>query len=169
MPFKRTKAELHLSWEDRDYLEKIHQTRTEEVRRVERTSMLLLYANNISVSIITERLDTTPPRFIAALIKPWRYEVWTTRLLAQHIEGDADDAGRPSVNNIGSGTVSRILDENDIKPHKVNYYLERRDPDFDTKMAHVLHIYQQVEWMIEDNAFQPVCDVMLSYDEKPGI
>lgn len=99
----------------------------------------------------------------------YSYEVWTTRLLARHIKANADDAGHPSVNNIGSGTVSRILDENDIKPHKVNYYLERRDPEFDTKMTQVLHVYQQVEWTLEDDAFQPVCDVMLSYDEKPGI
>ena len=99
----------------------------------------------------------------------YSYEVWTTRLLARHIKENADDAGHPSVNNIGSGTVSRILDENDIKPHKVNYYLERRNPEFDTKMVQVLHVYQQVEWMLEDGEFQPACDVMLSYDEKPGI
>ncbi|GAA0609896.1 hypothetical protein GCM10009001_29060 [Virgibacillus siamensis] len=99
----------------------------------------------------------------------YSYEVWTTRLLSQHIRKNAEGAGHPSVKNIGSGTVSRILDENDIKPHKINYYLERRDPDFDTKMAQVLHVYQQVEWTLEDNEFQPVFDVMLSYDEKTGI
>lgn len=99
----------------------------------------------------------------------YSYEVWTTRLLAQHIRENADEVDHPSVNNIGSGTVSRILDENDIKPHKINYYLERRDPEFDTKMAQVLHVYQQVEWTLEDDEFQPVCDIMLSYDEKPGI
>lgn len=73
------------------------------------------------------------------------------------------------MNNVGSGNVSRILDENDIKPHKVNYYLDRRDPEFDTKMAQVLYVSQQVEWALNDGEFQPVCDVMLSYDEKPGI
>src|SRR5690625_2791411 len=44
----------------------------------------------------------------------YSYEVWTTRLLAQHIKGNAEEANHPSVKNIGSGTVSRILDENDI-------------------------------------------------------
>lgn len=99
----------------------------------------------------------------------YSYEVWTTRLLARHIRENANATAHPSVANIGAGTVSRILDENDIKPHKINYYLERRDPAFDTKMAQVLHVYQQVEWTLEDDAFQPICDIMLSYDEKPGL
>lgn len=75
----------------------------------------------------------------------YSYEVWTTRLLARHIKENADDTGHLSVNNIGSGIVARILIENDIKPHKIKYYLERRDLEFDTKMAQVLHVYQQVE------------------------
>lgn len=210
MPFKRTKAELHLSQEDRDFLEKINQSRTEEVRRVERARMLLLYVEDISVPKIADRLNTNPqkvyrcidkalafgvqtavgdlkrsgrPAEITPEAKTWvvslacqkpkdlgySYEVWTTRLLAQHIRDHADEQGYPSVARIGSGTVSRILSENDIKPHKVNYYLERRDPDFEDKMVQVLHVYQQVEWTLEDDEFQPICDVMLSYDEKPGI
>lgn len=210
MPFKRTKAELHLSQEDRNFLENIDQSRTEEVRRVERARMLLLFADNVSVPKIAEQLNTNPPKVYRCIdkalafgvqtavgdlkrsgrpseitpeAKAWvvslacqkpkdldySYEVWTTRLLAQHIRDNAEEQGYPSVVRIGSGTVSRILSENDIKPHKINYYLERRDPDFEDKMVQVLHVYQQVEWTLEDNEFQPICDVMLSYDEKPGI
>src|SRR5690625_6263531 len=84
----------------------------------------------------------------------YAYEIWTTRLLAQHIKENAEEANHPSVKHIGSGTVSRMLDENDIKPHNINYYLERRDPEFDTKMAQVLYVYQQVEWTLEDGEFQ---------------
>src|SRR5215472_10571241 len=32
-----------------------------------------------------------------------------------------------------------------VKPHKVRYYLERRDPEFEPKMAEVLCVYRQVE------------------------
>jgi hypothetical protein len=32
-----------------------------------------------------------------------------------------------------------------VKPHKVRYYLERRDPDFAEKMAEVLCVYRQVK------------------------
>jgi hypothetical protein len=31
-----------------------------------------------------------------------------------------------------------------VKPHKVRYYLERRDPEFEAKMAEVLGVYQEV-------------------------
>jgi len=37
----------------------------------------------------------------------------------------------PDWPNSGKSTVWRILDDNDIKPHKIHYYLEKRDPDFD--------------------------------------
>ena len=210
MPFKRTKAELTFTQSDRDELNKVVKTRTEEFRRVERAKMMLLYADGESVPAIADQLNTNAPKVYRCIdkalefgalnalddikrsgrpaeitydAKAWivslacqkpkelgySYEVWTTRLLAQHIKENAEKSNHPSVKNIGSGTVSRILDENDIKPHKINYYLERRDPEFDTKMAQVLHVYQQVEWTLEDGEFQPICDVMLSYDEKPGI
>jgi hypothetical protein len=35
------------------------------------------------------------------------------------------------------GTVCTILDEQEVKPHKVRYYLERRDPAFNEKMVEV--------------------------------
>jgi hypothetical protein len=31
-----------------------------------------------------------------------------------------------------------------VKPHKVRYYLERRDPEFKAKMAQVLCVYSKV-------------------------
>jgi len=40
------------------------------------------------------------------------------------------------------GTVCKILNEQEVKPHKVHYYLERRDPEFKAKMAEVLCIYR---------------------------
>jgi len=43
---------------------------------------------------------------------------------------------RPSgTSQAGKATVQRILDEQEIKPHKIRYYLERRDPDFEAKMC----------------------------------
>jgi hypothetical protein len=40
--------------------------------------------------------------------------------------------------------VCKILDQEEVKPHKVRYYLEQRDPDFAEKMAEVLCVYRQV-------------------------
>jgi transposase len=99
----------------------------------------------------------------------YSYEVWTTRLLAQHIRAQAVNAGHPSAVNIGISTISHLLSDQDIKPHKIKYYLERRDPDFDEKMAQVLIVYQQVEWCLEENSPETRPIVVVSYDEKPGI
>ena len=43
--------------------------------------------------------------------------------------------------------MCKILDQEEVKPHKVRYYLEQRDPDFAEKMAEVLCVYRQV-WMV---------------------
>jgi hypothetical protein len=40
--------------------------------------------------------------------------------------------------NLAQGTVCKILDQEEVEPHKVRYYLEHRDPDFAEKMAEVL-------------------------------
>ena len=37
------------------------------------------------------------------------------------------------------GTVCKILNGQEVKPHKVRYYLVRRDPEFKAKMAEVVH------------------------------
>jgi len=56
-----------------------------------------------------------------------------------------------------------------VKPHKVRYSLERRDPDFDAKMAEVLCVYKEVEILKEAAAGEPDQKVaVVSYDEKPG-
>jgi len=54
-------------------------------------------------------------------------------------------AGHPSLAKLGRGTVSKILSANQVHPHKIRYYLERRDPEFEAKMVQVLHVYKEVE------------------------
>jgi len=66
------------------------------------------------------------------------HELWTTRLLAHHLREQAAAAGHPCLDRIAHGTVCKILARHDVKPHKVRYYLERRDEAFETKMAEVL-------------------------------
>jgi hypothetical protein len=38
-----------------------------------------------------------------------------------------------------------VLTQGEMQPHKVRYYVERRDPQFERKMASVLHVYKEVE------------------------
>jgi len=96
-------------------------------------------------------------------------ELWTTRLLARHVRKHCEQAGHPSLAKLGRGTVSKILGANQIKPHKIQYYLERRDPEFDAKMIQVLHVYREVEIWREKGVPPPDLVAVLSYDEKPGI
>src|ERR1700681_697813 len=46
--------------------------------------------------------------------------------------------------NLVQGTVCKILGQEEIKPHKVRYHLERRDVEFEQKMAEVLCVYREV-------------------------
>ena len=94
-------------------------------------------------------------------------ELWTTRLLAKHVRQHCVTAGHPSLQRLSRGTVSKILRAHRIQPHKIRYYLERRDPEFDAKMKQVLHVYRTVElWRKAGPPAELVA--VLSYDEKPG-
>lgn len=93
-------------------------------------------------------------------------EMWTMASLAKHIRIHCNEAGHPSLSQIGRGTVSKLLSRAEVRPHKIDYYLQRRDPEFDVKMAQVLHIYKEVE-LLKQNQQQSIA--VLSYDEKPGI
>src|SRR5487761_2709963 len=96
------------------------------------------------------------------------HELWTTRLLARHVREHAAVAGHPCLQNVVQGTVCKILARDDIKPHKVRYYLERRDEAFETKMAEVLCVYREVAVLRASQTLGT--DVaIISYDEKPGI
>jgi transposase len=64
-------------------------------------------------------------------------EVWSISALAEFVSSHAEEAGHPRLAQAGKSTVWRILNERQIKPHKISYYLERRDPDFDRKMQEV--------------------------------
>ena len=70
-------------------------------------------------------------------------ELWTTRLLAKPARDNCKAAGYPSLTHLARGTVSKILAQSKIRPHKISYYLEQRDPEFETKMAQVLHVYKK--------------------------
>ena len=96
------------------------------------------------------------------------HELWTTRLLARHAREHAAVAGHPSLANIVQGTVCKILDRHEVKPHKVRYYLERRDEAFEAKMAEVLCVYREVA-VLRDGGANESSVAIISYDEKPGI
>ncbi len=98
-------------------------------------------------------------------------ELWSISGLAKFVCEAAEAAGFARLANAGKSTVWRILDDNDIKPHKIRYYLEKRDPEFDRKMQEVLMVYRDVslytEGAVHDARPNPIYTV--SVDEKPGV
>jgi transposase len=101
------------------------------------------------------------------------HELWTTRLLARHPREHGPAQGHACLANLAQGTVCKILDQEEVKPHKVRYYLEQRDPEFAEKMAEVLCVYRKVK-LLKNAAVaskkKPSDTVaIISYDEKPGI
>lgn len=98
-------------------------------------------------------------------------ELWTLASLAEHTRIMGPKEGHACLGNAARATVWRILNEREIKPHKIQYYLERRDPEFERKQAEVLIVYQEVN-ALNAQGFDPFRTpgvVTVSVDEKPGV
>ena len=101
-------------------------------------------------------------------------ELWTRRALAAHVRQHAQANGHASLTRAAKSTMQKILAEQNLQPHKVKYYLERRDPEFESKMKEVLMVYQEV--MLQNRA-EPAGElasmtptvITVSIDEKPGV
>jgi transposase len=100
------------------------------------------------------------------------HELWTTRLLAHHAREHGPAAGHACLANLAQGSVCKILGAQAIKPHKVRSYLERRDPEFEEKMAQILCVCKEVEILKAAGAAAAEASerqAIVSYDEKPGM
>jgi len=100
-------------------------------------------------------------------------EIWTYTRLATYINKNAENAGHTRLSTISRSGIKSILDNAEIKPHKIRYYCEKRDPDFNKKMHDVLVVYKQIELQFdEEGQVLPQTGIKIntvSYDEKPGI
>jgi transposase len=110
-----------------------------------------------------------------ACSKPAAYgyaaELWTRQLLAQHVRRHAVAAGHPALARAAKATVQRILTRQALRPDKVTYYLERRDPNFEPKMREVLLVYQEVMLQNQNGGSTEAAPdtITISVDEKPGL
>lgn len=95
-------------------------------------------------------------------------ETWTYSALVKHIRTHCQERGYGCLAKIRKGLLYTILSKSNIKPHKIGYYLERKDPEFDEKMSNVLCVYKDVE-ILNATAPKNRTNVTISYDEKPGI
>jgi len=98
-------------------------------------------------------------------------ELWTRQALAAHAREQGPAAGHACLARAAKATIQRILDSHPLRPHKMAYYLARRDPEFESKMREVLMVYQEV-YLVNDTPStqtgQPTI-ISVSVDEKPGV
>ena len=110
-----------------------------------------------------------------ACSKPQEYgyaaELWTRQSLAQHVRRHAIEVGYPALAQAAKATVQRILTQQALRPDKVTYYLERRDPAFEAKMREVLLVYQEVMLQNQTGGASEAAPTVItvSVDEKPGL
>ncbi|MBM9538565.1 IS630 family transposase [Desulfobulbus alkaliphilus] len=208
---RNPKPDLILADSDRQELEKISRSRSESASRVQRATILLMYASGTNITSITNELGTTRPlvyraidkalafgplaslddiqrsgrsRVIDDAAKSWvmslacqrptelgyAAETWTYSSLVTHIRTHADRSGHHCLKKVSRSKVHDILTEGDIRPHKISYYLEQRDPLFEEKMIDVLCVYKDVEMINQSpESAQNRESTTVSYDEKPGI
>lgn len=98
-------------------------------------------------------------------------EVWSQSKLAEHTRKYAPDAGHVCLCRASKATIHRIIKAQALQPHKIKYYLERRDPEFERKMQDILCVYQDVNFQNDEEATSSGVPEMVtvSVDEKPGV
>ena len=109
--------------------------------------------------------------------RPWDLgrpaETWTYSSLTKYINENAEAAGHIRLSTISRIGTRNILEAAEVKPFRIRYYCENRDPEFEAKMHDVLFVYKQIEMQFDENGeLLPFTDVRIntvSYDEKPGI
>ena len=144
-------------------------------------------SNGIDLALFDEERSGRPPE-ITDDAKAWivsitcqkpcelgyAAELWILSALHKHIQTYAEQAGYPRLKTVTKPWLQKYLKKMDIKPFKIKYYLERKDPDFENKMHEVLLVYKQVEMQFDENGSIIIPEDghithTISYDEKPGI
>ena len=206
---KSQRAKLSISKEEELELSRISKSKKSPYREVIRSTILLKYIENQTITSIAVDCNTNRPLVERCIDKAIAYgvmtalkdlpgrgvkpkitddakswvlslastslkeigyanELWTYSLLISHLRKTCHENGHECLSKIGKGVLNGILTKGNIRPHKINYYLEKRDPEFDSKMTTVLHVYKEVS-MINDGEIKQKKRATISYDEKPGI
>jgi transposase len=121
--------------------------------------------------VITEEAKTWVVNLACTKPKDHGYaaEIWTLAHLAKHVRKHASSAGHECLKRAVKATMHRILKSQELQPHKVRYYLEKRDEEFEKKMHEVLIVYKEVTAQNNKKNDQANNIITLSVDEKPGI
>lgn len=104
-------------------------------------------------------------------------EIWSISALTRYVRKHCQAHHFPHLASVADSTVWYLLNDRQIKPHRMRYYLEKKDPNFETKAQEVLLLYKRIEWITqlfkkygqEENIELFSTESYVSYDEKPGI
>ena len=121
--------------------------------------------------LITEEAKTWVVNLACTKPKDHGYaaEVWTLSTLAKHTRKNAPVAGHDCLKRAAKATIQRILKSQPLQPHKIRYYLQRRDEEFESKMHDVLVVYKEITTQSNHQNGQSKKIITVSVDEKPGI
>jgi transposase len=210
MARKTQRAELSLSIDQRNKLEQIGKSRKAPLREVQRSQVLLHYADGVPISQIQDLVKVSRPTVYKCIdkalaagpdaglkdyyhrpfdptitneAKAWivnlactkpkdhglAAELWTFKELAKYSRKHAPAAGHACLSKAVKATIWRILTSDAVRPHKIEYYLERRDPAFEQKMQEVLMVYHEVNVQNDLKSKEPPSVITVSVDEKPGV
>ena len=105
-------------------------------------------------------------------------ELWTLSALTNYVRSHCKEHGFDRLESVAASTIWYLLNESEIKPHRIRYYLEKKDEQFEAKAKEVLLLYKKIEWITQlakkyDDPEEEITlvnqEVFISYDEKPGI
>jgi transposase len=72
-------------------------------------------------------------------------EVWTNKLLTKHVQEQCTAAGHKVLVGVAPSKVWTILNENNLKPGKIAYYMENHDPNFAEHRDNVISVYKEAK------------------------
>ena len=101
-------------------------------------------------------------------------ELWMLTSLHKYIQKHAEEAGYPRLLTVTKPYIQKFLKEQDMKPFKIEYYYEKRDPDFESKMHEILLVYKQIKMQFNKNGVLIIPDdykltIAVSYNENSDI
>lgn len=90
-------------------------------------------------------------------------EVWSITNLLKHCKEKLQDSFH-HILHMSRSTLHGILKSHYIEPHKVEYYLHKRDENFESDMKSVITCYKEIMTETQEDNM-----ITLSLDEKPGV
>ena len=118
----------------------------DELQDMPRTGRPVVYSQPAHLSLIGFYCQTRPLSVSGC-------GRWTLRLAEKYLEKHTGVIGV----TISKSTIHRILQVNNLKPHRSTYFLHISDPDFFPKMNHLIKLYSDPP------------EYLYCFDECPGI